>query len=102
MTDATRSGTDVTETDWGAIATEKFVSTVDTVKQRTTGPLLKVARAVVYGLVILVAALMLVILLIAGLVRALDVVMPGNVWSAHLVAGVLCLIIGMFAWSKRH
>ena len=106
MTDTTRSGNDVTtanaaQTDWGAVATDKFVTTVDTVKQRTTGPLLKAARALVYGLVILVAAIMLVILLIAGLVRALDVVLPGNVWAAHLVSGILCLIIGMFAWSKR-
>ena len=70
-------------------------------KGKTTGPALKVVRLVVYGLVLLVAASMLLILLIAGLVRLLDIAIPGDVWSAHLIIGGIFLVVGMFLWSKR-
>ena len=54
----TESGSD-SSPDWGAQASTAFLDLVDNVRGKTTGPLLKAARAVVYGLVILVAALML-------------------------------------------
>ena len=81
--------------DWGQQAANSFLDLVDNVKGKTTGPALKVVRLVVYGLVLLVAASMLLILLIAGLVRLLDIAIPGDVWSAHLIIGGIFLVVGM-------
>ncbi|MFT7646761.1 MAG: hypothetical protein ACI8Y4_001498 [Candidatus Poriferisodalaceae bacterium] len=87
--------------DWGQQAASTFLDLVDNVKTKATGPAIKVVRLVAYGLVLLVAALMLFVLLIAGLVRLLDILVPGNVWSAHLIIGGIFLVAGMLLWSKR-
>ena len=87
--------------DWGTQVSNAFFDLVDKVRGKTTGPLLKVARALVYGLVILVAAMMLLVLGLIGLVRLADIAIPGAVWSAYLVLGLLFLGAGAFCWSRR-
>ena len=96
----TESGSD-SSPDWGAQASTAFLDLVDNVRGKTTGPLLKAARAVVYGLVILVAALMLLVLVVAMLVRLTDIIVPGQVWSAYLVLGAIFFLVGAILWSKR-
>ncbi len=94
---------DVTTTtpDWGADATERFVTLVDNVKVKTTGPLLKVLRAVVYGIVAAVMGIMLLFLLVIGLIRLVNAYLPGDVWAAYLLLGTIFLIAGLFTWTKR-
>ena len=82
-------------------ATDKLVDLVDKVRVNTTGRLITVARAIVYGLVILVVAIVALVLLVVGLVRLVDVLVPGQVWSAHLLLGVLFCIVGMVLWRMR-
>ena len=88
-------------TDWHVLATEKVVSTVDTVRVKTSGPAIKVSRAVVFGLMGAFIGLMAVILLLIGLVRLLDNVLPKDVWLVYLILGGLFLALGGFIWSKR-
>lgn len=87
--------------DWGQQATDAFVELIDNVRSKSTGPALKIARALVYGIVIIVAMLVLMVLGVAGTVRFLDAYLPGAVWSAHLLTGGIFLGLGLFLWSKR-
>ena len=85
---------DVTTTspDWGAEATDRFVDLIDNVKTKTTGPLLKVLRALVYGIVAGVMAIMVLFLVVIGLIRFVN---------AYLLLGSIFLIAGLFTWTKR-
>lgn len=87
--------------DWHVLATEKVVSTVDTVRVKTSGPAIKISRIVVYGIMATFIGLMAVILLLIGLVRLLDNVLPKDVWLVYLILGSLFLAIGAFLWTKR-
>jgi hypothetical protein len=87
--------------DWPAQAADRVVALVDTVRDKTTVPLTTAARAVVYGLVAGVMGTAVIVLLAIGAVRFADVWIPGDVWRAHLVVGMLFTLIGLFLWSKR-
>jgi hypothetical protein len=87
--------------DWPAQAADAIVDTVAKVRDATTGPVLKVARGVVYGTAIAILGLTALILLVAGAIRALDAYLPGEVWSAYLLLGVLFTALGLFLWSRR-
>jgi hypothetical protein len=59
--------------------TELIVDTVDKVRARTTGPVLNVAHASVYGIVAAIVAVPVLVAMLAGLVRFLDWIVPGDV-----------------------
>ena len=82
-------------------AVARFLDAVEAVRARTTGPLLTAARALVYGSVIATAAVGAVVLLAIAAVRLLHIAVPGDVWSAHLIAGGIFGGAGAWAWSKR-
>jgi hypothetical protein len=91
-----------TDPDWADQAADTVVRVVDSVRQKTTGPVLTGARAVVYGIIGLFGGLVALILLIIALVRLIDVYLPGDVWSAYLLLGVLFSVVGLFVWRKRY
>jgi hypothetical protein len=41
------------------------------------------------------------VLFAIGLVRLLDVFIPGEVWSAHATVGGIFTVAGLLAWRKR-
>ena len=92
---------DVTSPDWPAQAADRVVETVDSIRAKTTVPLQTAARAIVYGFVAAVMATAAIVLLAIGAVRFIDVWIPGDVWRAHLVVGMLFTLVGLFLWSKR-
>lgn len=87
--------------DWPAQAADAIVDTVGKVRDATTGPILTIARGLVYGTAIVILGLTALFLLVIGAVRLLDVYLPGEVWSAYLLLGVVFLASGLFLWSKR-
>ena len=87
--------------DWHVLATEKVVSTVDTVRVKTSGPAIKISRMVVYGIMAAFIGLMAVIMLLIGTVRLLDNVLPKDVWLVYLILGAVFMAIGALLWSKR-
>jgi hypothetical protein len=87
--------------DWTDQVTELIVDTVDKVRARTTGPVLNVAHAAVYGIVAAIVAVPVLVAVLAGLVRFLDWVVPGDVWVAYLIIAVLMWIAGAVLWSTR-
>jgi hypothetical protein len=90
------------EDDWSAQAADTVVKVVDAVREKTTGPVLTVARAIVYGLIGVFAVIVALVVLVIGLVRLIDVYLPGEVWSAYLLLGVVFTALGFFIWGKRH
>jgi hypothetical protein len=82
--------------DWPAQAADAIVDAVGLVRDKATGPVLKAARAVVYGVILGVAGLALLILVPTLAVRILDIIIPGPVWSAHLVLGGVTTLVGLY------
>jgi hypothetical protein len=75
---------------------------VGTVHDALIRPLLLVARAVVFGIVVAAMAFSVAVLLSVALVRLLDVyVFPGRVWASEALVGAALTLIGIVAWSLR-
>lgn len=93
-------GTATTESDWTDQVTDLVVHVVDTVHARTTGPILKIARIVVYGLVALVVlgVVSVVGLILAGRAIAL---LPIELWISYLGLGAVMVLIGSILWRLR-
>jgi len=93
--------------DWPAQAADTIVRVVGSVRDKTTGPAIKVSRAVVYGLLAAVLGIVVVVLASIALVRILDVYLPSSVfgdthvWAAYLILGVLFTVAGFLFWAKR-
>lgn len=87
--------------DWAAQTADTIERVVGSVRGKTSEPLERVARIVVYGVVAAFLGLAALVLLTIAVVRALDIAIPGEVWSAHVVAGGIFTVLGLFLWRKR-
>lgn len=86
--------------DWPAQAADAVVNVVATVRDRTVGPLQFIARAIVYGLVIIPVAIMATTLVIIAAIRGLTAAV-GEVWISYLILGLVFTLLGLVSWSKR-
>ncbi|MDP1819410.1 MAG: hypothetical protein Q8K58_05875 [Acidimicrobiales bacterium] len=97
----------VDTSDWPAQAADTIERVVGTVRDKTTGPAITVARSIVYGTFALLVGTAVAVLLAVGAVRILDVYLPDSVvgeqhtWAAHLLVGAAFSGLGMFLWSRR-
>ena len=82
-------------------ATSVVVNLVTSVRGKTTGPLLFVARLVVYSIAILIAAAAAGVLFVIAAVKIVNQLLPGDVWAAYLLLGAVFALVGTFFWSKR-
>ncbi|MFM7062239.1 MAG: hypothetical protein ACKO04_01925 [Actinomycetes bacterium] len=89
------------QADWADQVTDLIVDTVDKVRDRTTGPILEVSKGIVHGVVALLILTPILVLFFAGAIRLLNWAIPGDVWIAYAVLGVLLLLLGSFLWSRR-
>jgi hypothetical protein len=87
--------------DWPVRATDTVERVVETVRSKTTGPAIVASRAIVYGLVGVVLAIIALVLVVAAAVRVLDVLLPRGVWLPDLVLGVVTGVLGLLLWRKR-
>ncbi|HEY5096885.1 MAG TPA: hypothetical protein VII46_02515 [Acidimicrobiales bacterium] len=75
---------------------------VELLRDRTVRPLTLVTRAIVFGIIVFAAAVVTVVLLSIALIRLLTVyAFDGRVWLSDLVVGVVFVVAGLVAWSKR-
>jgi hypothetical protein len=98
--------------DWPAQAADTIVRVVGQVRDRTTGPAITAARAVVFGLLAAVlgtvALVVFSVVLHRGIVTGVDALLdlgdldrPGRAnWIGHLVLGLLFVLAGLMAWKK--
>jgi hypothetical protein len=93
--------------DWAAQAADTIERAVGNVRDRTTGPALTVARAVVYGIFAALGGLAALVLgTIAG-VRFIDNYLPDavfgdeHIWAAYLIIGLVFVVAGAVLWIRR-
>ena len=89
-------------TDWAAQAADTIDRVVLAVRDNTTGRLQLAARALVYGLLAGIVGIAVAVLSAVTLVRVVDILIPGEVWSAHLAVGGIFILVGLLAWRKRN
>lgn len=87
--------------DWPTQAADSIERFVGTVRSKTVEPAERIVRVVVYGILAAILGVAALVLAIAALVRLLDVLLPGEVWSAYLLLGALFTIAGLVLWSQR-
>lgn len=87
--------------DWPAQTADSIERFVDTIRSKTTEPVERAVRIIVYGLLAAVLGVVALVLVAIAVVRAIDVAVPGEVWSAHLIVGVVFTLVGLFLWSRR-
>ena len=90
-----------TEGDWAAQTADTIERVIGSVRGKTSEPLERVARVVVYGLVATFLGIAALVLLAITIVRAIDVAIPGEVWPAHLITGGIFTLAGLLLWRKR-
>ena len=82
------------------------MDTIDTVvavvNDKAIRPAIVAARAVVFGVIVGVAGVVVAVLLCIGLVRLTTVYLfDHKVWISYLVLGAIFTVGGFFAYSKR-
>jgi hypothetical protein len=93
--------------DWPAQAAETIERVVGSVRDKTTGPAITVARWVVYGTFALIVGTAVAILLAIAAIRGIDVALPDawvgedHTWVAHLIVGAIFTLVGAVLWSRR-
>ena len=90
-----------TDTNLANRATKIVVDFVELLRGRTTGPLLLVARVIVYGIALCATAVVVATLVVITAVKATNNFLPGGIWSTHLLLGTLFTAAGGLLWSKR-
>jgi len=93
--------------DWPSQAADTIVDLVDQVRAKTTGPAITAARALVFGLIVAVLAVIVGVLALVFLVRltteVLEVIWDGaGVWLTYLLYGALFTAVGAFVFRRRH
>jgi predicted lysophospholipase L1 biosynthesis ABC-type transport system permease subunit len=93
--------------DWPAQAADVVERAVGAVRDKTTGPVLLMARAAVYGLFAIVVGLVLAALFGIAIVRLVNNYLPESVfgtervWAAHLIVGLVFVAAGAVLWARR-
>ena len=88
--------------DWPAQATEAIVNVVDSVRDRTTGPITTIARGLVYGVFAAVLAIVVGVMAIIAVIRLLDEALPSGVWLPYLILGLVFVLAGALVFRKRN
>ncbi len=99
-------------TDWPAQATDSILNLVDNVRDKTTGPALTAARALVYGTIIFLLAIPLGIMLLVGAMRGLEGILlfigektgwaflTDPMYLVYLIFGVLFVLVSRYLFRK--
>lgn len=91
------------EPDFVDKALHSFDHVLDVVHDRVLRPLLLAGRAIAFGFVLVLVALLVVSALVIGLVRLLNIYLfAGHEWLTYAVVGVISLVVGLFIWRRRN
>lgn len=92
--------------EWTTELADRIESVVALVRDRTTVPVVKLARVVVFGVVAVPLAVLAMILFLVGLTRLVEVYLPiepysSRVWGTYAVLGAIFVAAGLFLFSRR-
>jgi hypothetical protein len=75
---------------------------VDFIQNKAVRPLTLATRAIVFGIIVLTAAIVTLTLVAIIAIRILTVYIPGNrVWVSDLIVGAVFVAGGIAAWTQR-
>lgn len=95
-----------TSPDWPAQATDTIVSVVGQVRDKTTGPVITVARGIVYGTLAAIAGVVALVLACILLIRVLAIPVEevtgstDRIWIVYLGLGAVMTVVGYVLWRK--
>ncbi len=101
------AGNPLTDPNWAAEFTQTIVKSIDKVRNRTTKPIVMIARGLVFGILIAFLGMMALVLLLVGLSRGLINLLEWPfdhdtaVWMSHLILGSLLILSGTILMIKR-
>ncbi len=87
--------------DWPGRVADRVVQVVSRLRAATDRPTANLARRLVYGLLMTVLGTLMFMLGVVGLVRLVNVYLPGDVWATHTLLGAVFAAIGLILWAKR-
>lgn len=85
--------------EWPAQAADRIESVIGSVRRKTTGPAIVASRALVYGIVAIVFAVIAGMLLLIAVLRGLDALLP--TWAVQMLVGAVLSLGGFICWSRR-
>jgi hypothetical protein len=94
------------EKDWPAQAADAIVEQVGKVRDRTTGPAVRISGYIVFGAFATLLGSVALVLFLIGAFRLIDAYLPDAVfgeehtWAAHSILGAL-LVLGGLATSRK-
>ena len=94
--------------DWARDVTDRIETAVSSVRSRTTAPITVVVRAVVFGTLVAITALVAAVLLIITLQRVLQILLAfpfqpdSAVWISYVLLGGIFVLVGAFLMTRRH
>ncbi|MFN2506466.1 MAG: phage holin family protein [Acidimicrobiales bacterium] len=88
--------------DWASETADRLDQLVTTIRSQTTDRILWLARLLVFGLLAAIMGVMALVLVVVALVRAIDELVPQEVWLAYLIVGAIFTLAGLFLWSKKN
>jgi hypothetical protein len=75
---------------------------LDLVHDKVLRPIILAGRAIAYGLIIALAAMVFVIVAVIGAIRLLNVyAFSSHQWITYAAIGALSMIAGFIIWRKR-
>lgn len=101
-------GNPLTDPKWADEMTDTVVTTVRTIREKTTVPIVYAARGVVFGLLAailgLVALVLLLIMLLRGMQALLDLAVSWEraVYLSYLILGALFSLVALVLFKKRN
>lgn len=101
-------GPSFTDPGWAAKQADTIVRVVDQVRDRTTRPLVMLARGLVFGTIAVAGGITALLLLLIASTRGLQAFIEWPlshataVWVSYLVLGGILLIVGALLMRRRH
>ena len=87
--------------EWPAQAADTIVETIAKVRDRTTKPAITAARAVVYGLIVVIVGTIAAVLTVILVFRVLSY-LPGPMWTVYAVFAVVFSVAGFVLLHKAN
>lgn len=87
---------------WSVRTVDTIDSVIESIRNKTVDPLVKLTRAIVYGILALVVLITIGIFGSVAAFRILDVYAFGNrVWISYFLIGGIITLLGLLLWTKR-
>jgi hypothetical protein len=101
-------GNPLTDPNWATEITDKLVTVIDTVRSQTTQKVVYAARGAVFGVIALMLGGVIFIMLLTGVLRALQSLLelvvdwPQAVYLSYLILGAVLSIVGLVLFRMRN